>query len=91
MQLSVNPLEYPSVVCDKCNCETFIPAAVFKRVPGVVAGSGTEDSLVPIPVYICSKCGELMPDYRKMIPTSKNENTDGSTPEGKTIQTILLS
>jgi DNA-directed RNA polymerase subunit RPC12/RpoP len=85
MQLNVNPLNYPSVVCDNCGCEVFSPAMVFKRIPGVVAGSGTEESLCPIPVYICSKCGELMPDYKKTVQKTE-ENKDS-----KTIQTVLLS
>lgn len=68
-RVSVNPLEYPSIKCD-CGCETFSQAVVFKKIPGVVLGAGAEEQIVPITVFVCSKCGELMPEYRDK-PQSK--------------------
>lgn len=69
----VNPLEFPSVLCDKCGCETFIPGYVFKKIPGMVLGKGGETQIVPIEVCVCSKCGELMPEYKAKQEEPKKE------------------
>lgn len=55
----VNPLDYPSDKCSACGNEVFIPGVIFKVIPGLELGQGTEDVQVPIKVFVCSKCGEL--------------------------------
>lgn len=70
--VSLNPLEYPSVVCDKCGCETFYLSYVFKKIPGMLVGSGASDELMPIKVFVCTKCGELMPEYKNTKTESDN-------------------
>lgn len=72
--ISVNPLKYPSVVCDNCGCETFIPGYVFKKIPGVALGRGMEEQIVPIEVCVCSKCGELMPEYKAKAEEAQKNN-----------------
>ena len=72
--IHVNPLKYPSILCDKCGCETFVPAYVFKKIPGVAIGYAGQDVTTPIEVYICSKCGELMPEYKAPKEDDINEN-----------------
>jgi hypothetical protein len=67
-------LEYPSIYCDKCGCETFVPAYVFKKIPGIALGYAGQDVTTPIEVYICSKCGELMPEYKAPKEEDTNEN-----------------
>lgn len=72
--IRINPLEYPSILCDQCGCETFVPAYVFKKIPGVALGYAAQDVTTPIEVYICSKCGELMPEYKAPKEEETNEN-----------------
>lgn len=72
--IRVNPLKYPSILCDQCGCETFVPAYVFKKIPGVALGYAGQDVTTPIEVYICSKCGELMPEYKAPKEEETNEN-----------------
>ena len=72
--IHVNPLKYQSILCDKCGCETFVPAYVFKKIPGVAIGYAGQDVTTPIEVYICSKCGELMPEYKAPKEEDTNEN-----------------
>lgn len=62
----VNPLDYPSDKCSNCGNEVFIPGIIFKTVPGLELGQGTENVQVPIKVFVCSKCGELS-NYDKEI------------------------
>jgi hypothetical protein len=61
-QLRINPKDYPSVVCPDCGSKIFMPAAMFKKIPGVLVGSGAEEQIFPVQVYICAKCHTLMPD-----------------------------
>ena len=72
--IHVNPLKYPSIYCDKCGCATFVPAYVFKKIPGIALGYAGQDVTTPIEVYICSKCGELMPEYKAPKEEDTNEN-----------------
>lgn len=55
----VNPLDYPSDKCSECGNEVYIPGIIFKNIPGIEFGQGTETVQVPIKVFVCSKCGEL--------------------------------
>lgn len=64
--LRVNPLEYPSVICPDCGTKVFIPATIFKKVPGLLLGTGTEEELIPIQVCICANCHKLMPEFKQL-------------------------
>lgn len=51
----------PNVVCE-CGSKVFHEAMVLKRVSSLVTGSGREE-LVPIPVYVCDKCGKIPAEF----------------------------
>lgn len=70
--VSINPLKYKSIQCDKCGCEVFSHGYVFKKISGIELGTGTEDQIIPIDVFYCSKCGELMPEYREVASGGKD-------------------
>lgn len=67
MQLKVNPFEYPAVKCPECENEFFVPAVMFRQVPGILLGSDEKTISLPMKVYVCSKCGALSPDDRELI------------------------
>lgn len=60
-QLRINPKDYPSVVCPDCGSKIFVPAAMFKKISGMLVGKGAEEQIFPVQVYICAKCQKLMP------------------------------
>jgi len=69
-------VESPNVVCE-CGCKIFVPAVALKKVSALVSPTGKEE-IIDIPVYICSKCGEIPQVYKdkpnyKMI-FGENEN-----------------
>ena len=68
---NVNPLDYPSETCE-CGNEIFTPGIIFKKVPGVMLGQGSEYVPVPIKVFVCSKCGKLSPSDQKILDNAKN-------------------
>ena len=63
----INPLKYPSVTCDNCGCELFEEKLILKKIPGMVAGNGTEDINYPVPVLVCSKCGTIEKSHRELL------------------------
>jgi hypothetical protein len=72
---NINPFEYPSEVCS-CGNEVFVPGVIFKKIPGVLIGQGSETAQVPIKVFCCSKCGELSPYDKEMLNDIKKTNEE---------------
>ena len=68
---NINPFEYPSEVCS-CGNEVFVPGVIFKKIPGVLVGQGSETAQVPIKVFCCSKCGELSPYDKETLEEHDN-------------------
>lgn len=62
---NINPLDYPTETCS-CGNSVFVPGVIFKKVPGILVGQGSETVQLPLKVFCCSKCGELSP-YDKEI------------------------
>lgn len=77
---AVNPLDYPT---EKCSCgnEVFVPGVIFKKVPGILLGQGSEDVQVPLKVFCCSKCGELSPYDKELLDehSKMKENVEKKT------------
>ena len=62
----INPsiiISSPNVVCE-CGNKVFIEGVILKKVSPLVTGSQTE-SIYPIPVYQCSKCGKIPDEFLK--------------------------
>ena len=62
----INPsiiISSPNVICE-CGNKVFIEAVILKRVSPLVTGLSTE-TLYPIPVYQCSKCGKIPSEFLK--------------------------
>lgn len=53
-------LTSPNQVCDKCGNYFFNESYVLKEVSVLLSPTG-KNELVPIPIWICSKCGEPCP------------------------------
>ena len=54
-------LHSPNVVC-KCGSKVFLEASVLKKVSSLVSPTGKE-TIYPIPVYVCAKCGEIPSEF----------------------------
>ena len=57
-QVQINPNDLEDVVCEKCGCQTFEPAFLFKKLSAVLSPTG-KDSLIPVQVYKCTDCGHI--------------------------------
>jgi hypothetical protein len=63
--IRINPLKYPNVKCE-CGNEVWLQGVVLKQISGLELGTGTKDQLIDIPVFYCSKCGEVFPEDKKI-------------------------
>lgn len=59
----------PAVKCSECGSKVFHEAVVLKKVSKLLSGTG-KDELIPIPVYVCDKCGKI-PDEFLNRPAAK--------------------
>ena len=57
-QLNLNLSEIPYLECEACQNTTFEEKMMIKKVSKFMTGSN-QDSIVPIPVMACSKCGNI--------------------------------
>lgn len=73
---NVNPLDYPIVKCSKCGGITFMSRLIMRRIPGMLAGMGTEDMLFPMKVLVCDKCGKILDDDVKLYKLDELEQNE---------------
>ena len=59
LNLNIEPSELPSVSCSKCEGEHFSPTFIIKKVSAFQSPTG-EEILVPIQLYKCDGCGEVL-------------------------------
>jgi uncharacterized Zn finger protein len=60
------------VKCDNCENNTFINAYQLRLISKVLVGA-SEDQLLPVPVFSCSKCGHVNDDFIPDYAKSKNK------------------
>ena len=66
LNININPDDMTDVLCDKCGCQTFVPAFLFKHLSAVMSPNG-KDTMVPLQVFKCDECGHI---NEKFLPKS---------------------
>ena len=61
-QVKVNVSEAPNVECESCGEIYFEKITLIKKISKLLVGT-TEDQLVPMETYKCSKCGHINEDF----------------------------
>lgn len=68
----------PFETCPKCGGKIFKEALIMKRLSKLLTAT-PDDTLYPIPVYVCDKCGEIAPsikssaDFKKLAGNFDND------------------
>lgn len=63
-----------AVTCSVCGGEVFEQGMILREVSALLTGTG-QPGIIPIPVFICSKCGHVPEQF---LPKElQNQNTDG--------------
>ena len=57
------------VTCENCGDVVFQSATIFRRIPKIVAGT-QKDPIIPIEVFCCASCGELI---QELLPPELRE------------------
>ena len=58
MKLNVSLDKTTGVVCESCGSETFQEALLLRKVSKFLTGQA-QDGILPIPTFVCSKCGHV--------------------------------
>ncbi len=59
-----------AVKCEKCGGEIFESGMLLREVSALMTGTG-QPGIIPIPVFICSKCGHVNSQF---IPQELRDN-----------------
>jgi DNA-directed RNA polymerase subunit RPC12/RpoP len=59
-----------AVKCEKCGGEIFESGMILREVSALMTGTG-QPGIIPIPVFICSKCGHVNSQF---IPQELRDN-----------------
>jgi len=73
MNLNITLDKTTSVVCEKCENEVFIEGMMLRKASRFVTGT-SQDALIPIPVFSCSKCGHINEEFIPMQLRNNAEN-----------------
>lgn len=59
-QMSLRDTE--AIRCEACECEVFEQGIMLRKVSALLTGTG-KPGVVPVPVFICSKCGHVNSEF----------------------------
>lgn len=72
-QINVSIDKTDEVICESCNNNVFIDGFLLRRASKFITG-GNQDSLIPIQVFLCSKCGGV--NEEMIPPILRNQYTE---------------
>jgi uncharacterized Zn finger protein len=55
------------IVCESCSNSTFKEASYLRKISRLLTGSA-EDMIVPVPTFICTKCGHVNEQFQIKEP-----------------------
>lgn len=62
MKVNVSLDKTTGIKCEECGCETFQEALMLRKVSKFLTGQN-QDGVLPIPTFVCSKCGHVNKDF----------------------------
>jgi predicted nucleic acid-binding Zn ribbon protein len=65
-QLNVNLSDAPYLECEECGGKVFEERMMIKKISRFMTG-GDQDSIVPIPVISCAKCGHVNEMFKPKV------------------------
>ena len=61
------------IICEACGGDTFSEATYLRKISKLLTGS-PEDMIVPVPTFICTKCGHVNTQFQ--VKDAKAQPTD---------------
>jgi hypothetical protein len=62
MKLNISLDKTTGVFCDSCQNTTFQEALILRKASKFLTGT-EQDAVIPIPTFVCSKCGHVNDDF----------------------------
>ena len=62
MQEQIDITKTSAIKCEKCENQTFKQSLLLRKLSALVAPNGQE-TLVPVQVFACEKCGNVNSDF----------------------------
>jgi len=56
-----------AIVCEDCGNSTFTEASYLRKISRLLTGSA-EDMIVPVPTFVCTKCGHVNEQFQIKEP-----------------------
>lgn len=61
-QLNISLDKTTAASCDECQNEVFQEGLLLRKASRFLTGT-SQDAIIPIPVFICSKCGYMNDEF----------------------------
>lgn len=75
--INVDLNDVPSMTC-KCGHKLWKAVAIVKKISALVSPTGKE-TIVPIQVLACDKCGRILPGYGNLNETEEIKHSEGES------------
>lgn len=75
MQLRAALQSSTPIKCESCQNDVFIEANYIRKISKIMTGSA-EDALVPLPIFVCSKCGHVNDQFKLKLDADKKPIVD---------------
>lgn len=62
MKVNIDLKKTTGVKCDECGNQTFQEGLMLRKVSRFLTGE-TQDGVIPIPTFVCTKCGHVNQDF----------------------------
>lgn len=72
VKVNIDLKKTESIICELCSHTVFIEGLILRKASRFLTGDPV-DSLIPLPVFACAKCGHVNDEF---LPTPL-KNTDG--------------
>lgn len=60
------------IICDECNNNTFSEGLLLRKASRFLTGT-TQDAMIPITVFVCTKCSHVNEEFLPIALKNKTE------------------
>ena len=81
MQMNINLEDTTEIKCDECGSNIFQQGVLLRNISRFITG-GTQDSVMPLAVFYCTKCGHVNEQFLpKQKPAEDVPSVEDVTPK----------
>jgi len=73
MKLNISLDKTLAIICENCGNQTFQEGLLIRKASKFLTGT-SQDAIVPIPTFCCTKCGHVNEEFLPSELKSKTEN-----------------